>query len=66
MKVAFVGAGAIGSILGAFLAKGGADVILIDPFKEHMDKIAADGLIIHYPTASKKRFLMKRLIMPTM
>lgn len=59
MKVAFVGAGAIGSILGAFLAKGGADVILIDPFKEHMDKIAADGLIIHYPDGKQETVLMK-------
>ena len=28
----------------AFLRKAGADITLVDPYKEHMDKVAADGL----------------------
>ena len=46
-KIAIVGAGAMGCVLGAYLTKGGGDVVLVDPFKEHMDKIAADGLILN-------------------
>jgi len=53
-KIAIVGAGAIGSIMGAFLTKGGADVIMVDPYKEHMDKIAQDGLVVNYPDGKKE------------
>ncbi|MGI6348884.1 MAG: ketopantoate reductase family protein [Eubacteriaceae bacterium] len=58
-KIAFVGAGAIGSIVAAFLAKGGADVILVDPFKEHMDQIATKGLVVNYPNGDKETVKMK-------
>ena len=44
MKYAILGAGAMGSIIGAVLAKGGQEVLLVDPYKEHMDKIQNDGL----------------------
>lgn len=44
MKYAILGAGAMGSIIGALLKKGGQDVILVDPYKEHMEKIKQDGL----------------------
>ena len=44
MKYAILGAGAMGSIIGAILAKGGQDVLLVDPYKEHLDKIKSDGL----------------------
>ncbi|NMC56551.1 MAG: ketopantoate reductase family protein [Eubacteriaceae bacterium] len=46
-KIAVVGAGAMGCVIGAYLKKGGADVTLIDPFKEHMDNIANNGLILN-------------------
>ena len=44
MKYAILGAGAMGSIIGAVLAKGGQEVLLVDPYKEHMEKIKNDGL----------------------
>jgi 2-dehydropantoate 2-reductase len=44
MKYAVVGAGAMGSIIGATLSKGGQEVLLVDPYREHMDRIAARGL----------------------
>jgi len=47
MKIAMLGAGAMGSFLGAALKKGGADVWLVDPFKEHINKIANEGLKIN-------------------
>lgn len=44
MKYAILGAGAMGSLIGAHLAKGGAEVVLVDPFEAHMKAIASDGL----------------------
>ena len=44
MKIAMVGSGAAGSVFAGYLRRGGADLTLVDPYKDHMDKIAADGL----------------------
>ena len=49
MKYAILGAGAMGSIIGAVLAKGGQEVVLVDPYKEHMEKVARDGLRVKWP-----------------
>ena len=34
-----------GSVFAAYLRKGGAELWLVDKYKAHMDKIAADGLV---------------------
>ena len=44
LKICFIGAGALGSTIGGTLAKGGADVWLIDPYQAHVDAINAQGL----------------------
>ena len=44
MKIAMVGSGAAGSVFAGYLRRGGADITLVDPYREHMDKVAADGL----------------------
>lgn len=44
MKIAMIGSGATGSVFASFLKLGGADMYLVDKYKEHMDKIASDGL----------------------
>ena len=44
MKYAILGAGAMGSLVGAFLSKAGQEVVLVDPNKEHMGKINDLGL----------------------
>jgi 2-dehydropantoate 2-reductase len=44
MRICFIGAGALGSTIGGTLARGGADVWLIDPFQKHADSINARGL----------------------
>ena len=44
MKIAMIGSGAAGSVFAAYLKRGGADMYLVDKYKAHMDKIAADGL----------------------
>lgn len=50
MKIAMIGSGAAGSVFAGYLRKGGADITLVDPYKEHMDKIARDGLtFVIYP-----------------
>lgn len=50
MKIAMVGCGAAGSCFAGYLRKGGADITLVDMYREHMDKIARDGLeFIVYP-----------------
>jgi len=50
MKIAIIGSGAAGSVFAGYLKKGGADdITLIDLYKEHMDKIAKDGLDMKTP-----------------
>lgn len=50
MKIAMYGSGAAGSVFASYLRNGGADVILIDRYKEHMEKVAKDGMkfVIHH------------------
>ncbi len=51
MKIAILGAGATGCVFAGYLKKGGADDIwLIDLWKEHMDKVAKDGLVFVDPS----------------
>ena len=44
MKIAILGAGRMGSAIGAFLKHAGDQVILVDPNQAHMEKIEACGL----------------------
>ena len=46
MKIAVVGAGAMGSILGARFAQGGHDPVLVDVAQPLVDKINADGVTV--------------------
>lgn len=48
MKIAIVGAGAMGSLIGGQLAKSGEDVWLVDVYQAHIDKIKKDGLAMKY------------------
>jgi 2-dehydropantoate 2-reductase len=49
MKILFVGAGAIGSYIGAFLARSGQDVTLIDPWAEQVETVRAKGISVTGP-----------------
>ena len=44
MKIAILGAGAMGSMVGAFLKKGGGEVYFVDPYEAHMKAVNEDGL----------------------
>jgi len=46
MKIAVVGAGAMGSLFGGLLAASGKDVTLVDVWREHVEAINAEGLRI--------------------
>jgi 2-dehydropantoate 2-reductase len=46
MKIGIVGAGAMGSLFGGRLARAGQDVLLYDIYREHVEAIRRDGLII--------------------
>jgi 2-dehydropantoate 2-reductase len=43
MRIALLGAGAIGTILGALLTKGNEDIVLVDHYKEHVDAMNQNG-----------------------
>ncbi len=46
MRVTIVGAGAIGGLAGAYMTRAGADVTLVDRWREHVDAMNANGLFI--------------------
>ncbi len=54
MKIAVIGAGAMGSIFGGHLKEAGEDVTFIDIYKEHMEKVSEDGLYIEMPDGTGK------------
>jgi len=45
-RIAFVGAGAMGSYVGARMAASGEDVTLIDPWPEHVEALKRDGVVL--------------------
>lgn len=46
MKVAILGAGAMGCLYGGMLAEAGNEVVLVDIWKDHVDTVNRDGLKI--------------------
>ena len=56
------GAGAIGGTLGAYFARAGEDVLLVDIVPEHVDAVNRDGLAIEGPVEA---FMQKlRAVLP--
>jgi len=46
MRVAVMGAGSLGTIVGAFISKNGGEAILIDTNKEHVDALNKNGATV--------------------
>jgi 2-dehydropantoate 2-reductase len=46
MKTVIIGAGAMGSLFGALLSEAGEDVCLLDIWKDHVDAMNANGLMV--------------------
>lgn len=53
MKVAVLGAGAMGSLYGGLLAEAGNEVVLIDVWKDHIDAINKNGVEIEASGGSR-------------
>ncbi len=53
MKIAIIGAGAMGSVYAARFAEAGHEVVAIDPWRAHMDAIAAQGLRLDGPDGNR-------------
>jgi 2-dehydropantoate 2-reductase len=51
MRIAIVGAGAVGCAYGALLARAGTDIVFVDPWREHVAAIDAHGLTVQLPGA---------------
>ncbi|WP_024614491.1 2-dehydropantoate 2-reductase [Clostridium sp. Ade.TY] len=54
MKIGIIGAGAMGSRFGYMLQKAGNDVFLVDGWKDHVDAINKEGLLIEENGETKK------------
>lgn len=46
MRVTVLGAGAMGCLFGGLLARAGRDVVLVDPWREHVEALRSRGLIL--------------------
>lgn len=62
MKIAIMGAGSLGTIIGGFIAKGGEDVVLIDVNKAHVDAMNEKGATI---IGTTEQTLPVNAILPT-
>lgn len=58
-KVAVLGAGAVGSVLGALLSEGGCDVTLVSRNEEHVDAINLNGLVVKTPDGEESSVTIK-------
>lgn len=54
MKITVIGSGAIGGVIGAYLAKEGEDITFVDIVEEHIDIIRNEGLTIQLKDDSFK------------
>jgi len=54
MKIAVLGAGALGSLLGGLLAEGGHEVTLISTWAEHVELVNRDGLLLEGPGGGRR------------
>ena len=54
-RIAIVGAGAVGGYVGASLTDGGHDVVLIDPWAEHVNVLRRDGMNLYGMTPEERK-----------
>jgi len=54
MRIAVLGAGAMGSLLGGLLAEGGQEVTLISTWAEHVETVNRDGLLLEGPGGGRR------------
>lgn len=61
-RVLIVGAGAVGSYVGAYLSAAGFDVILIDTWAEHIEQVRNNGLTINELGTGESRVFHPRVL----
>ena len=54
MRIAIVGAGAVGGYVGAHLTAGGHDVVMIDPWPDHVNRLKSHGMEIFGMTPEER------------
>lgn len=54
MKIAILGAGALGSVIGGLMAEQGIDVCLLDVNQAHIDAINMSGLLLDSPEGTRR------------
>jgi 2-dehydropantoate 2-reductase len=65
MKIAIIGAGAMGSVVGGLLAKAGEDVTLIDVSQQTIESINAHGLVVEDKSGSKETLRVRATADPS-
>ena len=53
-RIGAIGVGAIGGTLAGFMSKSGQDVTLIDPWREHVDAMRENGLLLDGSTGEHR------------
>ena len=53
-RIGAIGVGAIGGTLAGFMAKAGEDVTLIDPWREHVEAMQNNGLLLDGSTGEHR------------
>lgn len=53
MDITIIGAGAMGSLFGALLQEAGNDLVLFDPWQEHVQRIKQKGLTLSSPQGDR-------------
>ncbi len=61
LKIAILGAGALGSVLGADLCKRGAEVTLLDTNDAHIAAVNAQGLRVDWDDSARRSIVTARL-----
>ena len=56
MKIAVLGVGAIGGVIGAYLTRAGRDVTLMDTWPANIERIRSEGLHV---AAVEEEFIVK-------
>ena len=64
MRIAILGAGAMGSVFGGQLALAGHDVTLVDVWREHMEAVASAGLELCAPDGTSTIVRLRALYEP--
>jgi 2-dehydropantoate 2-reductase len=64
MKIGIVGAGAMGSLYGGKLAQAGAEVLLYDIFRAHVEAVNASGLTIETLQGKQEVIRLKATVVP--